>query len=126
MTVEYILFGLEEMKDMKKGLLESQLGSLQVQQHLHNYKKLRQQELEQKIKLKSMINQIQEELQVLKKLLPETSYSPSQHSKQSHVISELDSQQLIKKEKEVKETSHKSNTLESQLEDIKRKLQMLQ
>ena len=123
MSVEYVLFGIEEAKDIKKGLLQAQLSALKSEQYLQNYKKLRTQELAQKVKLKSILSQTQEELQVLKKILPEPLYKPSKHSKESHFIADLDHQEAKKQDQETAKT--KANNLESQLEEIQRKLKML-
>ena len=126
MSIEYILFGIEEAKDIKKSLLQSQISALQSQQYLQNYRKLRQEELNHKIKLKSILGQAQEELQILKKLLPESQYNQSKHAQQSHFISDLDNaKQKNQQENKERPSSHKSNSMESQLDEIRNKLKML-
>lgn len=124
MGVEYILFGIEEMKDIKKSLLSSQLSTLNSLQHLHNYKKLRNDEMNLKIKLKSLMEQSQNEIQVLKKLLPETQYRQNKHSGQSHFIDHINDPTTpqLHEEKEKKSRT----TLESEIDAINAKLQMLQ
>jgi|SRR3989344_7549200 len=119
MSVEYILFGIDEMTEIKKGLLTAQLAALNSQQYLHNYKKLRSEEMNQKVKLKSLLDQVQNELQVLKALMPETSQITSKTKQPLSAIHELSSTYIQREEKQ-------KSSLESEIESIRQKLQRLQ
>ena len=125
MSVEYVLFDIEELNRLKHGLLSSQLSTLSSLQHLQNYKKFRNEEINLKIKLKSLLEQSQNEIQVLKKLLPETQFKPHKSHLLDHMNS-LQSQNSQLSSSFQQNPPRQKSSLESEIDAIKAKLALLQ
>jgi len=103
---EYIKLANPTVVYTKKQLLQSQLEFLKVLQKIDTFKKLRLEELDLKIAMKNKLNEINAEMVLYKKLMPQTS-TPEEEL-------ELTPEQQIKR-----------NSLETEIEVIKKKLTLL-
>ncbi|MEK6927706.1 MAG: hypothetical protein AABX11_04705 [Nanoarchaeota archaeon] len=120
MGSEYLFFNTIEYKETKKSLLNSELSVLNSVEALHNYKQLRLEELNLKIKMKTLITQAIESIDLLEKAMPQTRFNPEKiHSPRPK---DTEDTTPIETEQEMK----RSFDMKSQLDDIKRKLAMLQ
>ena len=99
-----------EAINSKRALLSCQMNILNSIDKMRNYKKLRKQELVQKVKLKAKLRQLKIEINSIHKTLPKIKPEPKPKIKQPKV-------RIIGKEK--------SRKLESELEDIKGRLKKL-
>lgn len=109
MTVEYIRFLPDHVVYSKKSLLHGQLESLNSIKHLHEYKKLRNDELMHKIKLKKLIEETKGEIELLIKNIPQ----PTEKDEIKEIIN-------------IPESGKKDRSLEEELDAIKEKLSKLQ
>ena len=105
---EYVKIYAEEMEYGKKNLLEAQLSLINMIKNFSKYKEVRLENSTLKINLKSKISLLQESLNALDKILPEEI-----HHHKEDIFKE------IKMEKQ-------SHSLESEIDEIKRKLSLLQ
>lgn len=120
MGAEYVMYYLEEYKNLRKNLLTSEISNLNFLQAMENYKKFRDEELRLKIQLKTLINQAQENLDLFQNLLPETSFKEEEN----------DTFQISQTPQSEQATApvqtNKSNQLQAELDEIRRKLALLQ
>lgn len=107
MASEYRKLDQEHITYMQKSLLEGQLESLMSMKNLHAYRQLRQEELMQKIKLKKLIEETKQDIDVLLKVLPE----PVQVEGEKDALTD--------------EQEKKNSSLEAELDMIKAKLAAL-
>lgn len=120
MGSEYLFFSPFEYKETKKSLLNSELSALNSMESLHKFKQFRLEELNSKVKLKTLLQQAMEELTLLEKMMPQTRFNQEKvHKTQT---TELTEGSPVKQEEELKRDSN----IQSQLQDIKRKLALLQ
>lgn len=113
MTEEYVRLTSEHISYTQKALLEGQLSSLMSMKHLHAYKTLRNEELLSKIKLKMLIEQTKQEIDILIKSIPSPSYKEDD---------ELEVINIAPKN----ENERKNASIEDELDAIKAKLAKLQ
>ena len=109
MKSEYIGFSAAEKVFVMKDFLQSQLELLQSMNALHNFKKIRQEELFLKISLKNRVEELLEVISKLEKILPKTS-------------EKIENSEERKKEKKLE----KDLSLEREIEGIRGKLENLQ
>ncbi|MEK6888529.1 MAG: hypothetical protein AABW80_00290 [Nanoarchaeota archaeon] len=117
MSSEYIHFSSQESVSLQKALLTSELQILKASKNLSEYKKLRDEEHVIKIKVKSILDSIKQELIVLDKTLPKIAMPKEHHEKPI--------QQQIKEKlvKEIPQTH--DDMIESELKAIQDKLARL-
>lgn len=108
MGSEYKKLDHEQIIYTQKSLLQAQLESLTSVKQIRNYKALRHEELMEKINMKKILDELNKEIEVLLRILPEPT------EEQEEVIPGV--------EKPV----HKSHALEEELDAIKAKLAALQ
>jgi len=127
MSSEYIQLIEPEVDYGRKNMLQSELGLLNSVKLFNNYKDLRKQELKLKIALKKSISEIKMQLFELEKKLPKI---------QEPITKKLKSKPLIFKSESRKESKihtsnennfdkKKENPLEDEIENIKKRLDML-
>lgn len=109
MTSEYVKLSPAESFYAHKNLLQSQLEIIMAMKQFKEYKKLRNQELNLKIKLKSKILEMNNLLKELEKTLPKTALKP-QSAEEKLAQTEQEKEML---------------SLENELEKIKQKLEKL-
>jgi len=112
MASEYVLFDKSELKSLEKTFLMTQMNAISSVKNIREYKKSRAQEFAFKIKIKSFLGEIQNELSVLDKLLPETSFKTEKQEEDLVILPE--------------QKEDKSSSLEDELDRIKRRLALLQ
>ena len=111
MSSEYIRFESQELLNGQRALLESQVNFLNSLKNLGNYKKLRNEQFNLKIGLKTKLEALQQELIILDKTLPHTSNSSFQSEEERFEQSVM----------------HKEQTsIEKELEEIQNKLKSMQ
>mgnify|MGYP001592176691 CR=1 FL=1 len=98
----------------KRNLLEAQVGLLKSMEYLENYTLLRKKELILKIKLKKTISDLEEEIHEILKQIPKT---PG--------IREIEEKMKDLKSLKSSKSREFHTTIESQLEEIQKKLQEL-
>ncbi|MEK6855542.1 MAG: hypothetical protein AABX66_00110 [Nanoarchaeota archaeon] len=116
MSSEYILFNRFELNNIEKTFLITQIGILNSLKNLRNYKKARAEEFASKIRIKTLLNETHEELKVLDKTLPQTSFKPTEEEKPELVS--IINHQLP--------PDPKRDAIEEELERIKNRLSLLQ
>ncbi len=119
MNSEYIRLTDAEVNYTKKHLLNTELESLTSLKKLKEYKELRSKELSLKISLKTSLDSLSQELVILDKLLPHTSWEKKEQEEMKSSIN------INFEETRLFENKIDTN-LENQLEEIKRKLARLQ
>jgi hypothetical protein len=108
-AVEYLRLESDERKAGKENMLYAQMEVLSILQKYQKYKKLRVQELSLKTALKRYIRLLNEEIEILDKLLPHVKF------------------ERIKEEPKLNaNTDKKRRSLEIQIDDIKKKIQNIQ
>ncbi|MBI3333904.1 hypothetical protein HYZ97_00240 [Candidatus Pacearchaeota archaeon] len=107
MSSEYVRFLADESQAIQKDALTAELETLTSLKHLHEYKKFRHEGFKLKISLKSRLDELGENLQVLDKVLP---------------ISEA---KIKHEEKEIVMHKEEKSTIEEELAEIQRKLAAL-
>lgn len=107
--MEYVSLSPSEQNYSKKELLVTEMEILNVMKRYQKYKELRKQELALKSILRRKIIEVQEEIRLLDKILPKVHIEKTE-------------------EETAKITSHvvKRRDLESEIEEIKRKIERLQ
>ncbi len=115
MSQEYVRFFSRESLYGEKNLLRAELGILGFVKRLRAYKKLRRDELALKLVLKSKIMEVEEQLEILDKMLP--------HSKMAGLIKEK--KRHMDEIKGMTAEDKQAFTLEQEVERIRRKLEML-
>lgn len=131
MSNEYVRLSGEELNYTKKSLLNTQLNSLNSLKNLQKFKELRNDELTLKISVKTSLDSLQQQLILLDKLLPHSSWKkpkeeemlPSIHTTE-YFEPQKEPLSIKKQEKEIR-NKEKEDSIESQLADIKSKLQRL-
>jgi predicted nuclease with TOPRIM domain len=108
MASEYKKLDHEQIIYTQKSLLQAQLESLTSIKQIRNYKALRHEELMEKINMKKILDELNKEVEVLLRMLPEPSYE------QEEVIPG------------VEKARPQSHALEEELDMIKAKLAALQ
>lgn len=101
MSSEYIHFTGEESAYTQKQVLESELNILTSIKQLQTYKKLRNEEFKIKIALKTKLDEINTELQVLDKTLPLTELKIKNENIPIRIHQEKDEPSSIEDELEV-------------------------
>jgi len=135
MSNEYVRLSSDEMIYAKKTLLSTQLESLTSLKKLQEFKELRNTELTLKISIKTSLDSLQQQLIILDKLLPHSSWKkpkdeemlPSIHTSdyfESPALSQDEPLNIKKQEREMKK-KEKENSIESQLAEIRNKLNRL-
>jgi hypothetical protein len=114
MGAEYVRFTQEETTRTQTNFLESQVHILQGLKRFKTYRLLRNEELQLKIKLKTQIDALNEQLAVVDRLLPQTEFK-FPHPKQTHTS----------KESTEKTETADTYSLEDELAAIHKKLQAL-
>ncbi|MDO8564099.1 MAG: hypothetical protein Q7R87_03760 [Nanoarchaeota archaeon] len=117
MSYEYVRLTDSEVTYAKKHLLNIELESLTSIKKLQNYRDFRNKELTLKVSLKSSLLNLHEQLIVLDKLLPHTSWDKKEMEEMTP---------SIHMSEDVKIKEKKDYDLENQLEEIRRKLARLQ
>jgi hypothetical protein len=112
MNPEHIKISSQELSNNKRNLLESQFSLLNSIKLLREYKKYRKTELDLKVQLKTKIDETLSEIIILEKILPKSSFDDE--SKEKNKI-----------DKEIISHTKKDLSLEEELDQIKRKLLML-
>ena len=107
--MEYVQISPEEQKFAQKTLLESQIEILTIAKRYQKYKQLRKQELTLKGALRRKVTELNEEIKILDRALPNL----------KHHSPETDKAQAISSVKN-------RSDLESEISEIKRKLERLQ
>jgi hypothetical protein len=107
--MEYVHITPEEQKYAQKNLLQSQIEVLTIMKRYQAYKQLRKKELILKSALKRKVTELNEELKILDRALPSVHTAAQTKEK-------VNAQIPIKKRSD----------LESEIIDIKRKLERLQ
>ena len=97
-----------EVTESRRQILYIEMNLLNVIKKLSNFRKLRNEELQKKSAIKTEINEIKKRLDNLKKILPSANFG----SKKKQI-------EEIKKEKE------KRMKIEEELEEIKKKIELL-
>lgn len=113
MCAEYVKIHGNEIEYAMRKMLEGQLSMLNFIKIFSNYKKLRSNELSQKINLKAKVSSLNETMILLEKLLPR---DPIQERKQAVA------EQIIPV---VEEKEEDRNSIEWEIDSIKRKLAAL-
>jgi len=141
MTSEFVKLTPLEIVYGETNLLQSQLSILTAVKQHQEYKILRKQELLLKIELKKKIGELKEFLDTLNKALPESKFLKEQEERdkiQREITNKIENavQTSRKKEwthwKEKKSTvkkktnGEKPQSLDQELEDIRKKLEKLQ
>ena len=106
-ATEYVEVDHSQQIYGKRNLLYCEMGLLSTTKRYQKYKKLRKQELALKTLLKRALSEIHEELRNFNSLLPETKHSTSEKF-------------------EISKGQKKREDLESEIDDIKRKIAELQ
>lgn len=118
MSYEYVKLTDSEVNYTKKHLLNIELESLTSIKKLQDYKNFRNKELNLKISLKSSLLNLHEQLLVLDKLLPHTSWDKKEQEEMMPSTMHIPEEIKMKEKKDI--------NLENQLEEIRRKLARLQ
>lgn len=113
---QYVKLNPQEQLYGEKGLLQSQASILVINQRLHNYRKLRIEELMLKLLLKKKLTEAKEFLQQLDHLLPP---APVKKEKKKPELSE----EITEEAQE--EAKPKVKTLEDEIEEIRQKIARL-
>jgi hypothetical protein len=106
MSNEYVKLSPSESLYAGRNLLLSQVDSLTALKRLHEYKQLRKEEMLMKIELRKKIEEAKELLLIIDKLLPRT--------------------KIDKELPEIAETTKQEDSIEKEIESIRRKLERLQ
>lgn len=107
--MEYLRLESDERKAGKENILYAEMEVLSILQKYQKYKKLRTQELALKTALKRYIKLLNEDVEILDKLLPHVKF------------------ERIKEEPKLNaNTDKKRRSLEIQIDDIKKKIDSLQ
>lgn len=117
MSNEYVRLTDAEVNYTKKHLLNTELESLTSLKKLKAYKELRSKELTLKISLKTALDSLSQELIIMDKLLPHTSWDKKDNDEMLPSIHTTEIQQL---------KAQDNNELENQLDEIRKKLSRLQ
>ena len=117
MNPEYIKLTGPEMTYGEKNLLHSQLELLKSIKICKNYQILRKQELRSKLALKRKLSELKNNLKEFEKLLPKIKEAPKPK------ITKSKSEKI--KIPEITKKKSKAKALESEIEEIKSKLQKL-
>ncbi len=117
MSNEYVRLTTAEVNYTKKHLLNIELESLTSLKKLKEYKDLRSKELNMKISLKTALDSLSQELIIMDKLLPHTSWDKKDNDEMIPSIHTMEIPQLKAQE---------NNELENQLDEIRKKLARLQ
>lgn len=112
MSSEYVLFSNFELKQLEKTFLTAQLGVLDSLKNLKQYKKVRSQEFSLKIAIKTLLNETQNELGILDKLLPQTSFKPPTPGQEEIIFPFAEEEQ-------------RKPSLEEELEKIRKRLSLI-
>lgn len=107
--MEYVHITPEEKNYAQKNLLQSQIGILTIMKRYQAYKQLRKKELMLKGALKRKITEMHEELKILDRALPSVRHTNPEKDKAKALA-----------------TGKKRSDLESEIIDIKHKLERLQ
>src|SRR3989344_5801755 len=109
MSNEYIRLSEDEITYAKKNLLTTEFESLKTLKNLQNYKELRNSELLLKISLKTSLDSLQQQLALLDKLLPHSSWKKPKEQEDEeemlpsiHTVEYSDSPDAKKSEREKK------------------------
>jgi hypothetical protein len=120
MSYEYVRLTDTEVNYTKKHLLNTELEALTSLKKLKQYKKLRNEELAIKVSLKSSLDSLSQQLIILNKLLPHTSWDKKEQEEMKSSITTMNEPETPLFEDKT------NNNLENQLEEIRRKLARLQ
>lgn len=115
MRPEYVRFNAQEKVFGQKHLLHTQLETISTLKHHEAYKLLRMEELLLKIQLKTKLEEAKEAFALFSRLLPKPAISEHEVLKRQHAATHAAHPQ-----------KKSLSTLESELEEIKRKLAALQ
>lgn len=149
MSAEYIRLTAPELAYGETNLLESEVSLLTIMQQYEEYKTLRKEELFLKIELKKEISELKEFLDTLAKILPESKLEEEQAEKeriQRELAEKIESvvekskmrewkywrekEPVAKRQKETitreLEEQPKKSSIETELEDIRKRLSKLQ
>ena len=118
MSSEYVKISRSELVYGESSLLKSQMSILNLKKRYISHRELRKKELLLKIELKKKIEEAIAHLAFLEKLLPHTRLQEEQKLKKEIAKS-------VGKAEEIKENK-KIPSIESELEEIQRKLAALQ
>lgn len=110
MSSEYIRISKEQSVYGQKNLLQAELETLTCVKRMRAFKDLRKEEIILKIALKNKIEEVKEILNILEKILPKT-----HDDKKVHTNEKIDS--IYSQE------SKQKISLETELEEIRRKLE---
>ena len=110
MTHEYVRLSATKKVYSEKNLLQAQLDLISLIKRLENYKSIRSEELLLKIALKNKIEELKNLIALLEKLLPKTSFAEEKYPPET---------------KENKKERKKKLSLEEEVEEIRRKIAML-
>ena len=120
MSSEYVKISRSELVYGESSLLKSQMSILNLKKRYISHRELRKKELLLKIELKKKIEEAIAHLAFLEKLLPHTRLQEEEEQKLKKEIAKS-----VDKAEEIKENK-KIPSIESELEEIQRKLAALQ
>ena len=107
--MEYIKINPEEQKYAQKTLLQSQIEILTITKRYQAFKQLRRREIMLKGALRRKVSELHEELKIIDRALPRMRHQPSELQKAKTGV-----------------IGKKRSDLESEINEIKRKLERLQ
>jgi len=120
MSSEYVRFSGQEAIMIQKALLNSELNILKSSKNLNQYKLLRHKEQTIKINIKSILDQLKNDLNLLDKSLPKSQV------KEEKIERSQSSKTGIMESGQIQEYEETDNSIESQLREIQEKLARLQ
>jgi hypothetical protein len=113
MNVEYVKLVNAEKNYGDKLMLQSQVNFLNIIKHYKEYELLRKKELQLQIDLKAKVEHTLNLLNSLGRAMPKVEMAPKEKSEKEDVFADF------------KKEEHKTNTLNDELLEIKRKLAMI-
>jgi|AntAceMinimDraft_18_1070375.scaffolds.fasta_scaffold40367_4 hypothetical protein len=112
----YIKLSCSELTQSKKEILSIEINLIKILQIIKNYKFLRMQELKSKIKLLKKLKETRAEIKRFEQTLPKSQISKRINGNKTET----------KKEKFLEKVIKNKNNLESQLQEIQKKLKNLE
>ncbi len=123
--VEYLSLTPTEQLYGEKNLLEAQIDAISTIKRLENYKKTRSEELSLKIQLKNKIDEAQNLIVALEKLLPKTRFKDNSKEAEED-LEEKELKTILKRESSPEETAEGQRIdLDLELQAIRRRLSQL-
>lgn len=120
---EYVKIGFADKIAGAKGLLESEAGLISGVKSYRAYKRARKEEFILKIELKNAIANLVKELEVLRTLMPKSKLADKCEDESIIQRAEKAAERMPKSLKKIEEADEKkSMDLESELDEIKRRL----